>query len=324
MRRVWILQTCQVAATLSCGAFGGGFQSSGRYTLGIFLTSSARLMESFALVAGALLFHGLVPAAALMLATRVAALFGMAMLLLRGAPWLRLGFRHASLAEIRRLMGPALAVIALPSAFAISLQGFVLVIGACLSLDAVAMFSTVRTMTRVVIQAGGVVNHAIMPELTRASGAGDAPRVRRLIWLNLTSVVGLNALALVVIAPFGTAIVQLWTSGRIAPGPTLIIGLAAVASLHSFWLSQANLILAVNRHASYSYWFLGVCIASVIAAVPVARAFGVDGLALPLLAGECVMILIVARAFSTIFGGGCADFHSAEREAVPLSRQGRT
>ena len=151
VRLVWILQTLQVAATLSCGAFGGGFQASGRYALGIFLTSSARLMESLALVAGALLFHGLAPAAALMLATRLAALFGIGALLLRAAPWLRLGFRHAGLTDIRRLTGPALAVTAMPAAFAISLQGFVLVIGATLSLEAVTVFSTVRTLTRAVI-----------------------------------------------------------------------------------------------------------------------------------------------------------------------------
>lgn len=324
VRLVWILQTCQVAATLSCGAFGGGFQSSGRYALGVFLTSSARLLESLALVIGALLFRNLGIAAALMLATRLAALFGIAALLLRATPWLRLGFCHASVANIRRLMNPALAVMALPAAFAVSLQGFVLVIGACLSLDAVAMFSTVRTMTRAVIQAGGVVNHAIMPELTRAFGAGEASRVRRLMRLNLASVVGLNALAFVVIAFFGTMIVAFWTSGHIAPNPTLVIGLAAVASLHSFWLSQANLILAVNRHAAYSYWFLGVCLASVLVAIPVARAFGVEGLLAPLLAGECLMILIVGRVFRLTFGVGRAESDFAVRGATDHAQRRRT
>jgi O-antigen/teichoic acid export membrane protein len=304
VRLVWVLQTLQVAATLSCGAFAGGFQSSGRYALGVFLNSNARLMESLALIAGALLFQGFAPSAALMLATRVGALVGMAALLLRAAPWLSLGFRHANLADIRRLAGPAAAVMALPAAFAVSLQGFVLVIGAALSLDAVAVFSTVRTLTRAVIQAGNIVNSAIMPEVTRAFGSHDTRRLRRLIRFNLISVVGLNAAAVVVVAMFGTSIVALWTRGRVAPGPVLVTGLAFVAFLHSLWLSQSNLVLAVNRHAEYSYWFLAVCIASVIAAVPAAHAFGINGLLLPLLVGECVMILIVARAFRRTFGGG--------------------
>ena len=306
VRVVWTLQTIQVAATLCCGAFAGGFQSCGRYSLGVIFSNTARLLESLALVAGALLFHGFVPAAALMLAMRLAALAGMATVLMRVAPWLRLGFRHASLANIRRLTGPALAVTALPAAFAVSLQGFVLVIGATLSLDAVAAFSTVRTLTRAVIQAGGIVNHAIMPEVTRAFGAGDFPRIRRLIRLNLISVIALNAAAFAAVAVFGSWIIAVWTHGRIAPDPVLIIGLAVVASLHSFWLSQANLILAVNRHGGYSYWFLIVCIASVLAAIPVAHAYGINGLLAPLLTGECVMVMVVARAFRLTFGGGRA------------------
>jgi O-antigen/teichoic acid export membrane protein len=302
VRLVLVLQTCQVAATLSCGAFSGGFQSSGRYALGIILSNSARLAESLALVAGALLFRSLAPAAALMLATRLAALFAMAGLLLASAPWLRIGFRNASLAEIRRLLHPALAVMALPAAFAISLQGYVLVIGACVSLNAVATFSTVRTMTRAVIQAGGVVNHAIMPELTRAFGEGDAPLIRRLIRLNLVTVLGLNALVFTLITSFGTGIIGVWTSGHIDASRPLTIGLAAVASTQSLWLSQANLILSVNQHAAYSYWFLIICIVSVLVAIPFAPAVGVEGLSLPLLAAECGMIFVVARAFRATFG----------------------
>ena len=320
VRLVWILQTLQVAATLSCGAFGGGFQSSGHYARGIFLTSSARLTESLALVAGALLFHGLAPAASLMLATRVAALLGMAVLLSRGAPWLRLGFRRASVADIRRLVNPALAVMALPAAFAVSLQGFVLVIGATLSLDAVAAFSTVRTLTRAAIQAGGIINNAIMPEMTRAFGAGDGLRMRRLIRLNLVLAIALNAIAFATIAIFGVEIVVIWTHGRIMPNQLLVVGLAAVAALNGFWLPKATLILAVNRHAEYSYWFFGVCLGSLLVAIPVVRALGVDGVLLPMLASEGVMIVIVARAFRRTFGGYLRDAEAKSKNDILRER----
>jgi O-antigen/teichoic acid export membrane protein len=238
-----------------------------------------------------------------MLVVRLVSLAGMAAVLSRVAPCLRFGLREVRIAHIRRLISPALAVIALPAAFAVSLQGVVLVVGALLSLNAVAVFSTVRTLTRAVIQAGGIVNHAIMPEVTRAFGVRDFPRLRRLMRFNLMSVVTLNAAAFVIVAVFGSRIVNLWTRGRIEPESILVIGLAAVASLHSLWLSQANLILAVNRHGSYSYWFLLVSIVSTLAAIPAIFAFGFDGVLPPLLLAECVMILIVARAFYLTFGG---------------------
>lgn len=301
VRLVWVVQTIQVAATLSCGALGGGFQSSGRYAFGVILANSARLMESAALVAGALLFHRFAIAAALMLAVRFAALAVMATVLIRGAPWLRPGFRYASLAQIRRLTAPALAAAAMPAAFAISLQGFVLVIGATLSLDAVAVFSTVRTLTRTAIQAGNVVNLTIMPEVTRAFGAGDLQRTRRLIQLNLISAIVLNATAFAVVVVFGSRVVTVWTRGHLTPDPLLVIGLAAVAALHSFWLLKANLVLAVNRHAGYSYWFVAVSVASTIAAIPATLAFGLKGVLLPLLLAESIMIIIVELAFRRTF-----------------------
>jgi O-antigen/teichoic acid export membrane protein len=302
VRAVWILQTIQVAATLWCGAFRGGFQSSGHYALGSVLDSTARLLESLALVVAAFLFHRFASAAAVMLAVRLTALTAMAVILLRTAPWLSFGFQHAGFADLRRLAGPALAGTAGSAAFAVSVQGFVLVVGTVLTLDAVAVFATVRTVTRTVIQVGNIVNHAIMPEVTLAFGTGDHARTRRLTRLNIVSTIALNVVAFGVVAMFGSWIVAVWTRGRILPDPLLVISLAAVASLHCFWLSKASLILAVNRHAGFSYWFLAVSSASVVLAIPATEAFGLDGVLMPLLLSECAMILIVERTFHRIFG----------------------
>jgi O-antigen/teichoic acid export membrane protein len=296
-RLVWILLTMQVTATLCCGAFVGGFQSSGRYALGVSLGTSARLVESGALVAGALLFSGFAPVVALTLVVRIAALAGMGTVLSNVAPWLSFSFRHASLLEVRRLAKPALAVMTIPAAFAVSLQGFVLVAASALSLEAVAVFSTARTLTRVVIQAAGIVNHAIMPEVTRAFGEHDLTRLRRLMRLNLISTLGLNVVAFLAVASFGSKILALWTHGRIAPSMELLLGLATVASLHSLWLSRANLVLAINRHAGYSYWFLFVSSMSVIGATLAVSALGINGLVVSLLFGEVAMILIVERVY---------------------------
>jgi len=96
----------------------------------------------------------------------------------------------------------------------------------------------------------------------------------------------------------------------------LVIGLAGVASLHSFWLSRANLLLAVNRQATFSYWFLAVSLLTVLAAVPAAHAFGVEGLVLPLIAGESVMIVIVEQPFRKTFGGERASGDPALRNTI--------
>jgi O-antigen/teichoic acid export membrane protein len=302
VREVCALQAVQMAATLCCGAMLSGFISTGRYALGVLLASTSRLVEAAALVLGALAFHSLVVSAALMLVARLCALVVTAAIAVHGAPWCRLGFRYARMARVRRLAGPALAVTALPIAFAVNLQGLILVIGATVSLEAVATFAAIRTLTRAILQAAVLVNTAIMPEVTRAFGASDWARIRRLTRINISSVLVLDAAAFAVIASFGSIIIAVWTRGRVAPNPTLTLGLAAVACVHCVWLAESNLVLAVNRHAEYTYWFLVVSVCAVFGAIPATRGLGLTGVLLPMLAAEAAMIAVVARVFRRTFG----------------------
>jgi O-antigen/teichoic acid export membrane protein len=311
VREVCALQAAQVAATLCCGAILSGFISTGRYALGVVLGSTSRLAETAALVLGALTFRSLVVSAALMLVARLCAVVVTAAIAVRGAPWCRPGFRYARMTIVRRLTGPALAVTALPIAFAVNLQGLILVIGATLSLEAVATFAAMRTLTRAILQAAVLVNTAIMPEVTRAFGAGDSARLRRLTRINISSVLALDVAAFAVIASFGSIVITVWTRGRVAPNPTLTLGLAAVACVHCVWLAQSNLVLAVNRHAQYSYWFLAVSVGAALGAIPATRALGLNGVLLPMLAAEAAMIAVVARVFRRTFGETCTGTSAA-------------
>src|SRR5581483_2992844 len=73
-------------------------------------------------------------------------------LLFRKTPWLRLGFKHARYSAIKELAKPAAGFVALPAGYAVSLQGFVIAVGALLGPVAAAMFGTTRTLTRLNFQ----------------------------------------------------------------------------------------------------------------------------------------------------------------------------
>src|SRR5208283_1855762 len=81
VRLVLILLSGQVAASLGCGVLAGAFQASGLYSVGNALGSTARLLETAGLVAGALYYRDFVPAAESMLAMRVVSLAAMALIL---------------------------------------------------------------------------------------------------------------------------------------------------------------------------------------------------------------------------------------------------
>jgi O-antigen/teichoic acid export membrane protein len=308
VKAILLLLTVHVLAIMCSEALFGAFQSSGHYSLSVFLASTARFLEASALLGTAVLTRSVLPAMAAMLVVRLFAILCTGLILKRVAPWVKYGFSHSSSREIRRLTKPAIAVMVLPAAFAISLQGQVLVIGYTLSLNAVAIFSSVRTLTRAVIQATAIVNHAIMPEVTRAVASEDRSRLKRLLELNLASVCTINLATFVVVITLGEWLISLWTQGRITVDWKLLVGLAGVAALHSLWLSYSNLILAVNKPGWYSYWFLGASLASTACSIPFTRYLGLEGILWPLLAGEVMMIVVVARAFRSVY-------------RLPISRQ---
>ena len=192
--------------------------------------------------------------------------------------------------------------MALPASFAINLQGFIIVVGSMISLDILAVFVTVRTLTRSVIQAALVVNGAIIPELSRACGGGDTNQIANLRRFNVLAVTGINAIAFVGVAIAGSPLIAFWTGGRISPDPWLVCALAAVAAVHSFWLSQSNLILAINRHSAYPYWFLTVTIISVLVSVAAAYSCGLGGVVVTPALSECVMLIVVSIASRRVFG----------------------
>ena len=114
-------------------------------------------------VAAAFAGLGLVGAAASALTVRTLTLVGGFRHIRQTVAWAVPDLSGVSKAEIVRLLHPAVAVMAIPLGFALNLQGATLVVASGLGLTAVAAFNSTRTLSRLVYQAVGVVNHAIMP-----------------------------------------------------------------------------------------------------------------------------------------------------------------
>src|SRR5690606_27902853 len=102
-------------------------------------------------------------AAAVFFGIRFMGTLGTAVLLVRYHGWLSFGIAGMRLAELRRLIKPAVGNMAIPLAQALNVQGMVLVVGAMLGPLAVVVFSTLRTLTRLALQLVLTVAHAAEP-----------------------------------------------------------------------------------------------------------------------------------------------------------------
>ena len=279
--------------------FQAAFQCAGLYALGITLSACTTLVEGLAAV-GVVTMGGSLPhLAATYLGCRTISLLFQSLVLGRSVPWLSFGFRHASWTEIRRLYRPAVAVMALPFAQAVFLQGTIVVIGLAASPAAVPAFTAVRTLTRTGVQFATMVNHAIMPEMAGAVALEDVRLQARIIAITLQA----SALMVLPLAcgilVLGRWFVGVWTHGAIEPSVALIAVMTFVMVLQGFWVPLSNLLLAANRHSAYSYVFLATSLIFTTLSYPMTLWLGAFGAGLALLGMDAVMTCHVIRVVST-------------------------
>ena len=272
-----------------------GFRCNGLYAIGTTLQAATMLVESLVAAVAVTRGAGLPLVAFAYLACRVGMLGFQALLFRHLVPWLSIGFRGASAAEVRDLLHPAAAIMAFPIAQSIFLQGSALVVGLAVSTASVAIYTSVRTLTRAGIQLTTLVNHAVMPELSIAAARADTTIVRKITLLTVANSLAVLVPCALVLLIFGPQIVTIWTRGVIQPSYALIAAMTMVMVVNGMWHPLSNLLLAINRQASYSYIYAVAAAVAVAAAYPLCRAFGAVGAAWAILGLDLFMSVRVIQ-----------------------------
>lgn len=271
--------------------------ATGHYAIGTLIYNGLVLAEGLAGLMTAFLGGEFVHVAACMLIARLvnmAVIYGLAR---RRVPWLDYGFSQASVGEVRRLLKPAMAAMTIPVALAINLQGVVLIVGAVLSPAAVAIYTPVRTCSRLLIQIIGVVNRASMPELARAFALSDGKQLAQILKLNGIMIGVLLLPGSIAFAVFGKIFVELWSGGHIVPEYSFVALLALATFVHGSWYFLSNLLLATNSHVSFAKYSFAASIVTLVLVLALSRALGLDGAGLALVLGEGICAIAVIRIF---------------------------
>jgi len=276
-RQAILLLTGYGLLSLQNGVTMAGFRSSGFYGFSTFILANVQLAEFLAALAVVALGGGIGAAALAYFSVRLIGSVSLAIALKRSVPWLPSMARPSSLKSARMLVSPAIATMALPAAQALFLQGTVLVVGWAAGSSAVPAFTAVRTLSRLAIQITSVVNHAIMPEFTVAAARLDHLRKARLAFLSIITSAIVLAPMFLAIVPGGKLIIRLWTHGTIQPTFGLILVMAISMVINGLWHPISILILALNRHAQFSYYYLIAAAGSVLMSYPLVRLMGPMG-----------------------------------------------
>lgn len=292
---VCIVLIAQMILAQQGGLLEPGWRCEGNYATNTMVMNLLRLTEFFVTV-GALLLHGrMLTVAVAALVTRFVGYVVIWIYLKHKTPWLELGWRHARLEVVKPLVIPALSFNAFPLGWALSLQGMVLVVGAFFGPVAVVIFSTTRTLTRLIWQLLNTITNTIWVELSAAFGAGDLNLARNLhrraCQVGLWGALAISACLVVV----GPAFHHFWTRGRTAFNIELFHLLLVDIVLCSLWSISYVVPMSVNKHQGLAAVFLTANGLALGFAILFARLMGLPGVAVGLICSELIMIAYVFR-----------------------------
>jgi O-antigen/teichoic acid export membrane protein len=206
------------------------------------------------------------------------------------APWLKLGWQHATRHEIKRLFHPSISFMSQTLGQAFAISGPVIALGMLSMPLAVVTFSTSRTLARLGTTATNVVSAAIMPEYSRLFGAGNYALFRRIAFLQTILALAIAGLFSAFLLIFGGAILDIWTHGEVhLEQPFFALLLLAVAA-EMLWTTIWIPICAINRHVFMAHTFGILALVGVIASYFFAKTYGLVGVITPLLIVNIFMV----------------------------------
>ena len=280
-----LINASPIAASLAADA----------YASTIAISQTIVLAEAVCAMVTVMLGHGPTAVALAYFLARLVGTLALNVYVFTRAGWLRRVAWRLDRAELRKLFAPAMAALVLPGAYTIIMQGTVVVIGWVSGPAAVPAFTAVRTLSRTGLQFAFRLNFASMTRYTRLSATADRVGMDRLVLLNLVGTALLVLPAAAVILLLGQPIVAIWTHGLVHPSFLLLALMVAAMLLDAAWVPLSNLIMSINRHAGFTYFFLISAVLAIGVGTLLQRRFGMIGMVWALVLQEAAMVNCVWR-----------------------------
>ena len=285
-----------ILAIQQTGVLESGYRCDGNYSAGTFYMNIFRLVETVGGVLVGIWTGSFVALVATYLLLRLPGIAWYRLLLKRYSPWLSMGFfRKAKWTRVKQLSKPALGFVVMPSANALSIQGFTVMIGVLLGPVSVAAFTTLRTLTRMNFQFVTTLGFTIWPELSSAFGSGNlllARKLHRAAYRIGMTVSLLTSCALWVLGPF---VYRLWMHNAIPFDSRCFNILILVTIANSNWYLSSVVPMSTNGHHRIALIYFAMAATSVALAYGLVNVFGIVGAALSLLFVDLGMCAVVLR-----------------------------
>jgi len=203
--------------------------------------------------------------------------------------------------EIRGITRKGLGYLMSPVWQAVFFQGTTFVVRIVLGPEAVAVFNTVRTVTRVINQAYSIIIGTVLPEMQFELGAGNMLKAKKIFRTSLGLVILIAIGGSLFLYLFGPWFYEIWTRKALNP-PIMMWNVFILGIIfNAVWWMSSFVFTAMNKPYDFAIAGLVSASLSVVCSYFSAKMFGLTGAAIGSLVMDILLfIYILPRSCSLI------------------------
>jgi O-antigen/teichoic acid export membrane protein len=209
---------------------------------------------------------------------------------------------------VKSILQKGLGYLMSPMWQAIYFQGTTFVVRIVLGAEAVAVFNTVRTLSRSVNQLFDMVNSSVFPELQYEIGVGNKEKAHKLFRVSVLTVFVIALIGAVFLFLFGLWFYNFWTNNELVVPKTMWYLFVVGILFNALWWNAAMVFRATNK--PYFLAIVGVASASVsvLCSYYLAKPYGLNGVAFGSLILDVLMAIVILPYSCKLIGMNINDF----------------
>jgi O-antigen/teichoic acid export membrane protein len=200
-----------------------------------------------------------------------------------------LAFKHARLSSIKGFIVPSLHFFFISASQAITIQGFLILVGILFGPTQVVLFSTLRVIVFFVKQVLDMLSNSAYPEITRL----DAQKAHKQLCFLFTGVLRTTLTCAVIIISllhhFGADLYHLWLQNTVAFDQTLFDLLLLFIFQFVCWAAAMNVLKATSNHHSLAKLVLASAFLSLLVSYLSGYYYGLNGVVIGMITVDLLL-----------------------------------
>jgi O-antigen/teichoic acid export membrane protein len=176
---------------------------------------------------------------------------------------LKFSFKLVDLLLLKSFIKPSAAFMLVPLGYAVSNQGMIFVVNVLLGPVILVVFTTTRTLINFLRAVMNILAAAIWPEISVAYGKKNFSAISILYHRSFIITFVLALFCVVLLICFGKPIYLIWTKHAVPFETFYFYGMLFVLLISCLWSIASIILLATNKHGSFSIAFLVAQLAGV-------------------------------------------------------------